>query len=51
MARALQARLLAMAACGAICGAGPAAAEPLRAEPGGAELDRRSAAELLAAAR
>lgn len=51
MARALQAWLLGMAACGAICGARPAAAEPPRAEPARAELDRRSAADLLAAAR
>jgi len=50
MARALQAWLLGIAACGAICGARPVAAEPPRAEPARAELDRRSAAELLAAA-
>jgi hypothetical protein len=51
MARPVQAWLLGMAACGAICGPRPAAAQPPRAEPGHAELDRRSAADLLAAAR
>lgn len=51
MARAVQAWLLGLAASSAIGLPGPARAEPVRAEPGGVELERRSAAELFAAAR
>jgi hypothetical protein len=51
MSRAVLAWLLGLAASSAIGLPRPALAEPARTEPGGVELDRRSAAELFAAAR